>query len=132
MRIMAVAWWYTEGRSGTFECQTDADFVAQWTALPDDGVLAFKFYFDAKAPTRLSQNLNGNDWYWIQPTDNGIVFGHSDDTKEDILTRYPGALLKRGMWTTVNDIQRVISEQAAATYWADDPLDISLSGCNGC
>jgi len=132
MRVMAVHWWYTNGRSGTFECQTDADFISQWAALPDDGVLAFKFWFDAKNPTRLGQNLNGNDWYWLQPTDNGVLFGHSDDTQDEILARYPGAILKRGQWTTADEMQTVVAQQASATYWGDDPLDIVLGGCGGC
>jgi len=132
MRVMAVSWWYTEGRQGHFEAPTDDELMSEWSALPDDGVLAFKFYFDAKNPTRLMANANGNNWYWLQRTDNGVLYGHSDDTQDDILARYPGAVLKRGMWTTPEDMQRVVNEQSAAVYWADAPLDISLGGCSGC
>lgn len=131
MRVMAVSWWYTDGRQGHFEAPTDDELMAEWEKLPDDGVLAFKFYYDVCSPTRLAQNLNGNDWYWLQPTDKGVLFGHSDDTQENILARYPGAVLRRGQWTTPDEMQRVITEQSAATYWADAPIDTSLAGCCG-
>jgi hypothetical protein len=132
MRVMAIAWWYVNGVAGTADTPTDEELLAAWRNLPDDGALAFKFFYDAKAPTRLAQHLNGNDWYWLQPTDSGVLFGHSDDAPEEIAARYPGAILKRGKWTTAEDMQRVVAEQAAASYWGDAPLDVSLDGCGGC
>jgi hypothetical protein len=129
---MAWRWWYVGGLSGSFECANDDEFLAQWKTLPDDGVLGFKFFFDTfSGNTRHARNAGGTDWYWLQPTDNGIVLGNSDDAATEISTRYPGAVLKRGQWTTPDDLERVECEQAKAQYWGDEPITIELAGCCG-
>jgi hypothetical protein len=87
--------WYT-GRRVFF-----GEGLEDWRALPDDGVLTVMLYHE-DGTRRVQQ---GNDFYFAAPSDAGEVFGHSDDL--DIEGRYPGASVKRGMWTTDAEMGRV-------------------------
>jgi hypothetical protein len=55
--------------------------------------------------------MSGDDWYWKT----GDIYAHgSNTTREEIERRYPGASVKRGMWTTDAEMQRVGAEMAEA------------------
>lgn len=84
--------WYTEGR--VYEGHGYDD----WCALPDDGVLTVMLYH-ADGTRRVEQ---GNDYYWATPDG---IYGHSDD--QQIEDRYPGASVKRGKWTTDEEMGHV-------------------------
>ena len=95
---MAVAGWrtyYTEGRD--FNSTDD-----RWADLPDDGVLVLRLYYDDFAgrdgSVRYTKSLSGDDHYFHIPgTD---LFGCNNDPIDEIHDRYPGAIVKRGKWTT--------------------------------
>jgi hypothetical protein len=93
--------WFVGG--DTLDGQTFAD----WQALPDDGVLSVMLWF-ADGTRRVMQ---GNDFYFVTP--NG-VFGHNDHPQEETERRYPGASVKRGMWTTDAEMNRVAAEAMGA------------------
>jgi hypothetical protein len=104
MRVASWKAWYIGGR--VFCSATHA-----WADLPDDGMLFLKLYFDERTPdgVQLGQNCSGDDWYWHVPgTD---LYAHdSRQTRDEIERRYPGAILKRGKWTTPDEMQRVNAE----------------------
>lgn len=100
--------WYTEGR--TFDGETFED----WRALPDDGALEFVVCFEDGT----SRMASGNDRYWSVP--GGVFLAHSNDPADEITERYPGASIKRGMWTTETDMARVHDEAVAyALAWTE-------------
>ena len=104
MSELAVArWrvWYVGGR-----VRNGRTFGA-WKRLPDDGVLTVMLWFD-DGTRRVEQ---GNDSYFATPEG---VFGHNDETAEQIEARYPGASVKRGMWTTDAEMHRVAAEAIEA------------------
>jgi hypothetical protein len=75
----------------------------EWAEVPDDGVLVLKLYYDAWAnpDVRYTLVLDGDDHYFHVPETN--LYGCSNDPIEEIKERYPGALVKRGMWTTAEE-----------------------------
>jgi hypothetical protein len=133
MRIRAFAAYYKGGRYQQHEAASDAELLALWDNLPADGALAFKLFFDKKEGAyTLAQNMVGNDWYWLRGTPEGVEFGHSDDSKSEIEERYPGALLKRGQWTSPGEMATVAASIANLKYWMDTDPDIVLGGCGAC
>lgn len=131
MRVIALAAWYTDGRTWRFDVANDDEFMAAWSSLPDDGALAFKVWYDQLAPVRLARNISGDEWYYARPTPLGLMLDHgSNSPKAEILARYPGAVVLRGMATSEDEMWRVSFEQAHATYWGDPP-PVKLDGCCG-
>lgn len=92
--------WYTEGR--VFDGETFED----WQALPDDGFL----YGAVMSSDHTGRQMGGNDSYFS--TEDGI-YGHSNDSVEEIERRYPGASVKRGKWTTEDELQWAHDESVA-------------------
>lgn len=87
-----------------------------WGDLPDDGCLAIRLYFDEVLHgNRLSRTCSGSDFYWRSVSAEGDIYAHSNDTREDIEARYPGAVICRGQWTSDAEIQRVNEEMNDAT-----------------
>lgn len=93
--------WYVGG--DTIEGRS----FAAWKRLPDDGVLTVMLWH-GDGTRRVEQ---GNDSYFATPDG---VFGHNDETVEQIEARYPGASVKRGMWTTDAEMARVAAEAIEA------------------
>jgi hypothetical protein len=93
--------WYTEGRV------FDGASFEDWRALPDDGVLTVMLWF-GNGTRRVEQ---GNDFYWATPDG---IWAHSDEPQDEIERRYPGASVKRGMWTTDAEMERVAAEAIGA------------------
>jgi hypothetical protein len=100
---MVARWraWFTKGR--VFDGRTFED----WRALPDDGVLSVMLWFD-DGTRRVQQ---GNDFYFATPDG---VFGHNDHPPQETIERYPGASVKRGMWTTDAEMEQVAKEAIEA------------------
>ncbi len=63
----------------------------EWADLPDDGILGVIEWAGVQRHA-----IYGFDWYFHQP-ETGLIGGNDDDP-EEIVARYPGAVLKRGMW----------------------------------
>lgn len=83
----------------------------QWEDLPEDGMLGYVILFDQRADSgrRHHRIASGRDWYWMSPgVDGNPIFAESNDTKEEILDRYPGAILRRGKWTSDPEMYRVL------------------------
>lgn len=97
-----VGWrcWYTDDRH-----YSSADH--SWAELPDDGVLCLKLYYDEQAggDERYTLLLDGDDRYFHIP--NTDLYGCSNDPPDEILERYPGAVVKRGKWTTAEEFYTV-------------------------
>lgn len=94
--------WYTEGRV------FDGHGFEDWQQLPADGALEFVVGFEGER--RTSRFMSGNDTYWATP---GGVWAHSDDPHTEVVARYPGASVKRGMWTTDTEMGRIHAEAVA-------------------
>jgi hypothetical protein len=90
--------WYVGGAS------TEGESFADWQALPDDGVLSVMLWHE-DGTRRVMQ---GNDFYFATP---GGVYGHNDHPQQETERRYPGASVKRGMWTT-DEIMEKVSQEA--------------------
>ena len=81
--------------------------TTEWSALPGDGVLLLKIYYDefTTGGVRYTQTLSGDDYYFHVPgTD---VFGCNNHPPEETHERYPGAIIKRGRWTTRTEMKAV-------------------------
>ena len=96
------AWrvYYTDSREYS-SAETD------WAELPDDGVLLLRLYYDAfsRGGVRYTKSLSGDDYYFHVPgTD---LYGCNNDPPAEIRERYPGAVVKRGKWTTHAEMRRV-------------------------
>ena len=101
--------WYDRG-----EVYSSRGF--RWENLPDDGLQARVLYYDKTAPDGkpLRRIDSGADWYWVAPSEQGLIYGFSNDKPEEIVSRYPDAVLKRGRWTSEEMIYRVNDESARA------------------
>ena len=107
MDILAWKAWYSGGRAF---CSTGTD----WADLPDEGVLGIVVVLDEFGPAsdnRLHKFVSGSDLYWMvdllgHPT---ICQGSHEDKPEK---RYPGAIIKKGVWTSDEEMQRVNIEMA--------------------
>lgn len=95
-----IAWkaWFSGGRSW---CSSGTP----WEDLPEEGVIGVVIVFDDG--TR--RNMTGSDMYWMvellgKPT---LCQGLHDDRPAE---RYPGASIKRGVWTSDEEMRRVLHE----------------------
>lgn len=104
MRVIAWKAWYCGGAAF---CSKEVD----WAELPDDGMLGYVLAFDKLDPQgrHYTRKNTGKDWYWMSPgMKEHPIYGYSNDPKEEILTRYPGASLKRGKWTDELEMYAVL------------------------
>ena len=110
-RIVALAVWYEEGPPHEF---VEPNLDIEWLVLPEDGLQAIKGLYNHVNPSNevpYAFSLSGCDWYFMTP--DGIVGGDTNTTKEEIERRYPGAVVKRGKWTSPANIDRINAEVAA-------------------
>jgi hypothetical protein len=105
--VDVLAWkaWY---RGGQAFCSTGRE----WDELPDEGVLGIVVLFDETGPGSnipLRRMVSGSDLYWACEIDGHwtICQGAHEDRPEK---RYPGAIIKRGVWTSDEEMQRVNDE----------------------
>jgi len=87
-----------------------------WEDLPEDGILAVRTY-ESKG-----FRFAGADYYFMAPGPNDVIFGidydrRDADVREEILKRYPGAVVRRGKWTDVETFDLVNNEMQAAEQW---------------
>jgi hypothetical protein len=97
--------WY---RGGQAYCATGHE----WADLPDDGVLGVVVVFDEKSPgteVQLRRFVSGSDLYWACEIDGHFTIcqGAWEDKPHK---RYPGAEIKKGVWTSDEEMQRVNDE----------------------
>lgn len=97
--------WYADGRAYSTK---DTPFAE----MPEDGVLVRIIYFEEKngAGLRHRELQRGYDWYFTTPE--GIC-GGNNDSAEEITRRYPGAVLKRGIWAATEEFARICGEADA-------------------
>lgn len=114
-RVVMLVVWYEHGKP---YIGREPDLIEFWKALPEDGFEAMKGYYNHRNPSNnapLGFNLSGCDFYFMTPE--GIVGGcyanEYKDPAKDIPKRYPGAIVKRGKWTTPANIDRINEEMAA-------------------
>lgn len=91
MTIIGWRAWYVGG--GVFDSSTTL-----WEDLPDDGLAVVMLYMDEVNPSNgkhLKRIMQGDDHYFNV----GDVYAHSSfTTPQEIIERYPGASIKKGMW----------------------------------
>lgn len=106
MKMIAWKAWYAGGRA---YCSTGT----RWVDLPDDGVLGFVVLFDHVSPQdeRYRRFVSGSDLYWMVEIegDQTLCQGSHEDKPAE---RYPGASIKRGRWTSDEEMWRVNQEMA--------------------
>lgn len=87
-----------------------------WTALPRTGVLLVMLYFDPDP--KLRRYMSGSDWYFCQPNNGDPILGSlgydSQRDKNYVETRYPGADVIEGIWTTDAEMRSVIDAAMAS------------------
>lgn len=97
-----VAWkaWY---RGGEIFCSPGTE----WEDLPDEGVVGVAMRFD-NGHYRV---MTGSDYYWMVEILGKLTLCqglHEDKPAE----RYPGASIKVGVWTSDEEMQRVLQAMA--------------------
>ena len=78
----------------------------QWGDLPRDGAIAFRYD---------GLRLDGYDWYFRVDSPCGEIFGVDNETRnrlypDEIVNRYPGADVFRGIWVAPKLIDIVHAE----------------------
>ena len=107
MNVVGWRAWYLGGRA--FDSKTNT-----WADLPDDGVIQIYLFMDTRdQTTRLPyrRGMAGSDFYWHVAGEG--VYGCCDASEmkpDEILKRYPGALIKRGRWVSQEEYDAVIKE----------------------
>jgi hypothetical protein len=94
--------WYRGGQD--FE---SAD--TKWEDLPSDGMLMAVILLDeySEGGVRYRRIMMGSDWYWLCELEGRITLCENNETPDKILERYPDAVLKRGAWTSDEEMERV-------------------------
>lgn len=93
----------------------DGSTDTEWSAAPDEGVLAVKTWNDDDR--RYSKILTGDRWYFIL---GGIIASDTTKDLDELFARYPQAHgPKRGKWVQDSEMEAV--RQAALK--ARHPLD---------
>jgi hypothetical protein len=105
MDVLVWKAWYRDGKAF---CSTGT----KWAELPDEGVLGVVIVFDEISPgteVRQRRMMAGSDLYWACEIGEHwtLCEGSHEDRPEE---RYPGAVIKRGVWTSDEEMQRVNEE----------------------
>ena len=119
MRILGWTAWVDTGK----RVRVYSSKKTKWESLPDDGIIFIMLYKDEgdgleeniSHPTR-RESLAGNDYYFQAPHHAGVVYGSSNDPLEEIATRYPGAIIKRGKWVP-HELFEQIRVEAITHVW---------------
>jgi len=94
MKVIGWVIYYGDGRVISSKKSTPKN-------LPDDDVQIRMLYFDEICKSNGYHNTeiqNGSDYYFFAPSQHGVIYGASNDTIEEIMRRYPGAIVTRGKW----------------------------------
>lgn len=88
-----------------------------WEDLPDDGIYHVVVYFQKNGRV-LRRPLSGQDYYFCQRREGRAdLIGSSNHAPSETRRRYPGAVLKRGMWTDDYEYARISDEAMEAREW---------------
>ena len=98
MNVVAWKAWY---RGGQAFCSAGSE----WADLPDEGVIGVTIVYSDE--TR--RFMTGSDFYWVADIMGKATFcqGLHDDFPE---RRYPGAIIKKGVWTTDEEMRLVLEK----------------------
>ena len=98
---MKVTGWKAWYRGGVAYCSNGY----KWADLPDEGVIGVTIVFDNDH----RRFMTGSDFYWTAEILGELTFcqGLHDDFPEH---RYPGAIIKKGVWTTDDEMQLVLKK----------------------
>lgn len=117
-RIIMFAAWYELGRPVVAREHED-DLETVWLQMPQDGLQKVQYVYnhrnvsrDGRSGAHYKGSLSGCDWYFMARAADGNLFigGDQNVTKAEIDARYPGAVLKRGKWTSPANIDRINAE----------------------
>lgn len=102
--------WLDDGTRHTVE-----DFAA-WRKLPRDGVLEVVEVMKPSRPNSAYRKFThaGCDFYFMTPE--GVIGSNNEDPAVTE-SRYPGAVVLRGKWTTPEMMERVRDEVNAIEVW---------------
>jgi hypothetical protein len=94
---IAIIGWRAYYGDGTLHSSKDIS----WQDLPDDDLQHVNVYQsnmteDGQYPRRY--HLGGYDYYFRFDTEHGYMFAGSNNNPEEIIHRYPDAIIKRGKW----------------------------------
>lgn len=87
--------WYDGGRFFDSESMS-------WEELPEDGVQLVVVYLP-----KGQRHISGCDFYFKA---DGDILGGNSDSEVSIRRRYSGAVIKRGRWTSDEEIGRIKQE----------------------
>lgn len=110
MTIRGFRCWYVDDISSDGYTVTSGRTLADWEALPNDGLLCVMVYFGTDAPSGkpLRRVATGSDYYFLfTATDGNWTIGDSSENPDQIRARYPNAIIKRGMWTSDSLMEEV-------------------------
>lgn len=79
--------------------------------LPSDGFQGMKLFF----ADGTSKFINGSDYYFFYEHPSGIIFGQTNDSPQIIDSKYPGAVVKYGKYTTEGIMQNITNLMISAT-----------------
>lgn len=100
------AWFVVNNAVTVFDGQT----LDEFRLLPDDGMQGMMLAF----PDATRRNISGNDWYWGAKGINGPIYGQGFTPEygsvQDVLARYPGASVKRGMFTDELTLSQILRD----------------------
>ncbi len=82
---------------------------AEWKDVPDDGVQVVYIYKDDGRRLHCS----GDSSYFFLPPD---IWGSNRDEPQEVLKRYPNAIIKRGKWVSLETLE-AIEKQAVDYVW---------------
>lgn len=105
-KLQELGWrvWYDDGE--VFKSDTYG-----WADLADDGILVRMIYYGDGT----KQIQHGMDYYYEAPHEEGTIRGTGNDL-DDILIRYPDAIIKRGRWTP-DEYYRETVEESMKMVW---------------
>lgn len=83
-----------------------------WNEVSSDGVIIGYLYKEQG----YKEEMCGSDRYFQAPHSEGIIYGHSNDSEQEIKKRYPGAVVKRGKWVPPEVFSR-IQKEAVEYQW---------------
>lgn len=107
MKVIGWRAWYAGGRKYSSKSST-------WEELPKDGVIQIYLFMDernksSRMPYR--RGMAGSDYYWHVPGEDVYGACNADEMgPNEILLRYPGALIKKGKWVSEQEYDAVIKE----------------------
>lgn len=109
MVVTGVAGWRVWFKGGSVY-----DSGVSWSSLPPTGCLLVMVYFDPRG----RRYMSGSDWYFLQETDDGPIIGSLGfDSRlhlDDVWSRYPGAVILEGEWTTDKEMADVVAAAMAS------------------